>query len=135
MAAYRRTFNDTECGSLTASWDGYRWWLMMDHGDTHRWRGRSCLAGESGVMDECTEPRLNRCDAAGISLQRAGVGHGRFLIRPAIRNYMISDMITQRVILLTGIRCKKRCLQQECGLFHFSETSANVEVITPRPRT
>jgi hypothetical protein len=32
--AYLRTFRDTECGSLTASWDGYRWWLMMgDHGD------------------------------------------------------------------------------------------------------
>jgi hypothetical protein len=32
--AYRRTFRDTECGSLTASWDGYRWWLMTgDHGD------------------------------------------------------------------------------------------------------
>lgn len=26
--AYRRTFKDTRCGSLTASWDGYRWWLM-----------------------------------------------------------------------------------------------------------
>ena len=26
--AYRRTFRDTMCGSLTASWDGYRWWLM-----------------------------------------------------------------------------------------------------------
>ena len=28
LIIYRRTFRDTRCGSLTASWDGYRWWLM-----------------------------------------------------------------------------------------------------------
>ena len=27
--AYRRTLREIEWGSLTGSWDGYRWWLMF----------------------------------------------------------------------------------------------------------
>jgi hypothetical protein len=71
--AYRRTFRDTECGSLTASWDGYRWWLMTgDHGDA--------MAGPSLGVGRRVCPAWNLELEAGLE---HGLGSGPAPIGPA----------------------------------------------------
>jgi hypothetical protein len=70
--AYRRTFRDTECGSLTASWDGYRWWLMMgDHGDAMA--GPSLGVGRR-VCPAWNRGRLGARTRTGARADRTSIG-------------------------------------------------------------